>query len=75
MRTPSHQPARARARAIPAELVNVAGAAGALLALTATSAATSEALADPASPWLFASAYGGPAAVAVAVYWWIAQRV
>ena len=75
MRTPSAEPARARARAIPAELVNIAGTAGALLAVTATGAAISEVLPDQASPWLFAAGYGGPAALAFAIYWWVAQRV
>ena len=75
MRTPSAESGRARARVIPAELVNIAGTAGALLAVTATGAAISEILPDPASPWLFAAAYGGPAALAFAIYWWIAQRV
>lgn len=75
MSTPSAEHERAKARAVPAELVNMVGTAGALLAVTATGAMISEVLPDPASPWLFAAAYGGPAAVAFAIYWWIAQRV
>jgi len=62
-------------RAIPAELANILGTCGALLAVVASGAGISAALPDPASPWLFAAAYGAPAAAAFAVYWWIAQRL
>jgi hypothetical protein len=75
MRTPSAEIQGAKARAIPAELVNILGTGGALLAVVTSGAAISSVLPDPASPWLFAAAYGGPGAVAFAAYWWIAQRV
>jgi len=62
-------------RAIPAELVNILGTAGALLTVVASGAAISAALPEAASPWLFAASYGAPGAIAFAVYWWIAQRL
>lgn len=72
---PPCQPSRAEARAIPAEIVNVAGTAGLLLAVTVAGAAIAQALPDPASPWLQAAAYGGPAAVGLVLYGWLAQRL
>jgi hypothetical protein len=65
----------AHARIIPAEVTNIVGTSGALLAVVATGAGISAALPEPSSAWLFAAAYGAPAAVAFAVYWWIAQRL
>lgn len=65
----------ARPRIIPAEVTNILGTGGALLAVVATGAGISAALPAPTSAWLFAAAYGAPAAVAFAVYWWIAQRL
>ncbi|CAN7171394.1 hypothetical protein LJR225_000339 [Phenylobacterium sp. LjRoot225] len=64
-----------RRRAIPAELANILGTCGALLAVVAAGAGISAALPESVSPWLFAAAYGAPAAVAFAVYWWIDQRL
>lgn len=82
MRTPSaaargRAGARAEAhhRAIPAELANILGTAGAVLAVVTAGAGISAALPDLASPWLFAAAYGAPAAIAFVAYWWIAQRL
>jgi hypothetical protein len=60
--------------ALPPEVVNIVGTGGALLGVVAAGAAISSALPDPSSPWLFAASYGAPAAIAFAIYWWIAQR-
>jgi len=58
-----------------AHLVAAAVAAvAALLAVVASGVAISAALPQAASPWLVASSYAAPAAIAFAVYWWIAQR-
>ncbi|MDB5444990.1 MAG: hypothetical protein JWQ97_307 [Phenylobacterium sp.] len=65
---------QARVRAVPAELMNIIGLIAALFGVVATGVAISAALPHGADPWLNASAYGAPAAVAFAVYWWIAQR-
>lgn len=66
--------ARSQARAIPVELSNILGVCGVLMAVVATGAGISAALPEPASPWLFAAAYGAPVAAAFAAYWWIDQR-
>lgn len=66
--------AATRARAVPTELANILGVGGALLAVVAVGAGVSAALPQAASPWLFAAAYGAPAAVAFTIHWWIDQR-
>jgi hypothetical protein len=75
MPTLSARQRRARTHVIAAELINIAGAAGAALAVLALGAAMSRALPGPAAPWLFAGAYAAPGAIAFAAYWWIAQRL
>jgi hypothetical protein len=61
-------------RSIPSELVTLAAFALAIFGVVATGAAISSAITEP-SPWLFAAAYGGPAALAFGVYWALARRV
>jgi hypothetical protein len=46
----------------------------AILGVVATGSAIASAIPEP-SPWLFAAAYGGPAALAFGVYWAIARRL
>jgi hypothetical protein len=75
MRAKSADPDHGKTHAVPAELVNMLGTAGALLGVVATGAAISSVLPDPSSPWLFAAAYGGPGAIAFGAYWWVAQRL
>lgn len=75
MRTSSAGRAADKAHMLPAEILNILGTAGGVLGVVAAGGAISSALPDPASPWLFAASYGAPAAIAFAVYWWIAQRV
>jgi hypothetical protein len=45
----------------------------AIFGVVATGSAITAAIHEP-SPWLFAAAYGGPAALAFGTYWAIAQR-
>ncbi len=61
-------------RRIPAELITMAGFAIAIIGVVATGAAISSAIVEP-SPWLFAAAYGGPAALAFGVYWAVSRRL
>ena len=61
-------------RALPAELMNILGLIAALVGVLVTGAAISAVLPPGADPWLGVSAYGAPAAIAFAGYWWIAQR-
>lgn len=61
-------------RRIPSELATMAAFAIAIFGVVATGAAISSAIAEP-SPWLFAAAYGGPAALAFGVYWALARRL
>ena len=55
-----------------AELLNIAGTAGALLAVVATGAALTNLAPD--NVWISAACYGGPAAIAFAGYSWIAHH-
>ena len=61
-------------RSIPSELVTMAAFADAIFGVVATGAAISSAITTP-SPWLFAAAYGGPAALAFGLYWALARRL
>jgi hypothetical protein len=63
------------AKRIPAEVLNVGGTAAAILAVVAAGGAICELMPSPASPWVTASAYGLPAAIAFAAYCWISRRV
>jgi hypothetical protein len=71
---PDDRRTTSRGPGIPPELVTVAAFAVALFGVVATGAAISAAIAMP-SPWLFAAAYGGPAALAFGLYWIIARRL
>jgi len=64
-----------RVRAISAELGHILATGAALIGVVASGAAFAAALPETASPWLSVSAYGAPAAVAFAAYWWITQRL
>jgi hypothetical protein len=68
------QPGPSLMRNIPSELITMAAFAVAIFGVVATGAAISSAITEP-SPWLFAAAYGGPAALAFGVYWAIARRL
>jgi len=59
---------------IPSEIFTMAGFAIAIVGVVATGAAISSAIPEP-SPWLFAAAYGGPAALAFGVYWAVSRRL
>jgi hypothetical protein len=61
-------------RLIPNELTTIAAFTVAIFGVVATGAAISSAIVQP-SPWLFAAAYGGPAALAFGVYWALARRL
>ncbi len=63
-----------RAAFIPGEVATMLAFAVAIFGVVATGSAISAALPAP-SPWLFAAAYGGPAALAFGVYWAIARRI
>ena len=71
---PDDRGTTSRGPRIPPELVTVAAFAVALFGVVATGAAISAAIPTP-SPWLFAAAYGGPAALAFGLYWIIARRL
>ena len=58
---------------VPVELLNILATIGAALGVVAAGAAISAALPQP-TPWMFAASYAAPAAIAFAIYWWIAQR-
>lgn len=58
----------------PPEAVTICAFAVALFGVVATGSAISASIHEP-SPWLFAAAYGGPAAIASGLYWAIAQRL
>lgn len=58
----------------PPEAVTICAFAVALFGVVATGSAISASIREP-SPWLFAAAYGGPAAIASGLYWAIAQRL
>lgn len=59
---------------LPAELVNIIGTAAALLGVVATGSAIVSVLPQP-DAWQFAAAYLGPAGIAFAAYWWVAQKL
>ncbi|HWA60732.1 MAG TPA: hypothetical protein VG939_05125 [Caulobacteraceae bacterium] len=59
---------------IPFEIGTILAFAIAIFGVVATGAAISAAIPQP-SPWLFAAAYGGPAAIAFGVYWAVARRL
>jgi hypothetical protein len=61
-------------RRIPSEVATMAGFAIAIFGVVATGSAISSAITEP-SPWLFAAAYGGPAALAFGVYWAVSRRL
>ena len=61
-------------RRIPAEVTTLAAFAIGIFGVVATGAAISASIHE-ASPWMFAAAYGGPAALAFGVYWALAQRL
>ena len=58
----------------PPEAVTICAFAVAIFGVVATGSAISASIQQP-SPWLFAAAYGGPAAIASGVYWAIARRL
>jgi hypothetical protein len=58
----------------PPELVNILGTSGAILAVVAAGSGIVALIPDP-GVWQFAAAYGAPASLAYAAYWWIAQRL
>lgn len=62
------------APALPRELVAMIGFGGAILAVVAAGAGLSSLLPVHAGMLLNAGAYGAPAAIAFAIYWWMAQR-
>lgn len=66
-------PKPARPVRVPPELINIGGTSAAVLAVVAAGAALSEIA--PAGVWFTAASYGAPAAVAFAIYWWIAHRL
>jgi hypothetical protein len=59
---------------LPAEVVTMLGFGLAIFGVVATGSAIASAIQQP-SPWLFAAAYGGPAALASGIYWAIARRL
>ncbi|TAJ73561.1 MAG: hypothetical protein EPO51_04940 [Phenylobacterium sp.] len=59
---------------IPAEIANIVGTSAAILAVVATGSGIAAAWPD-LSEWQFAGAYLAPAALAFAVYWWVAQKL
>jgi hypothetical protein len=65
---------RSPARWPPTELVTLAAFAIAIFGVVATGSAIAAAIKEP-SPWLFAAAYGGPAALATGLYWSIARKL
>ena len=61
-------------RHIPREVTTIGAFAIAIFGVVATGSAITSVLIDP-TPWTFASAYGGPAALAFGVYWALARRL
>jgi hypothetical protein len=66
---------RLSAPTLPTELVTMASFGGAILFVVAAGAGLSSLLPMHASMWLNAGAYGAPAAIAFAAYWWVAQKL
>jgi hypothetical protein len=58
----------------PPEAVTICAFAVAIFGVVATGSAIAAAIKEP-SPWLFAAAYGGPAAIVSGLYWAIAPRL
>ena len=58
----------------PPEAMTICAFAIAIFGVVATGSAISASIQQP-SPWLFAAAYGGPAAIAAGHYWAVAQRL
>ncbi len=58
----------------PPEAMTICGFVIAIFGVVATGSAISASIHQP-SPWLFAAAYGGPAAIAAGLYWAVAQRL
>ena len=71
---PNTQAPRHTGVKIPPELANILGTSGAILAVVATGSAISAVLPNP-DVWQTAAAYGTPACIAFAAYWWIAQKL
>ncbi len=61
--------------AVPREFVAIAGFAGATVVVVASGAGLSRLLPQHAEFSLIAGAYAAPAAVAFAIYWWVAQKL
>jgi len=61
-------------RHVPREVLTMAGFAIAIFGVVATGSAIAAGISTP-SPWLFAAAYGGPAALAFGVYWAISRQL
>lgn len=59
---------------LPAELINIIGTGAAILGVVATGSAIVSVLPQP-DAWQFAAAYLGPAGIAFAAYWWVAQKL
>jgi hypothetical protein len=59
---------------IPSEIATMLAFALAIFGVVATGSAIASAIAQP-SPWLFAAAYGGPAALAFGVYWAVSRKL
>jgi hypothetical protein len=59
---------------VSGEVLNIGGAALAVLTVVAMGAGLSAALPTP-SPWLTAAAYLAPAGLGFAAYWWVAQKL
>jgi hypothetical protein len=64
----------ARRPRIPGEIATMLAFALAIFGVVATGSAISSAITQP-SPWLFAAAYGGPAALAFGVYWAVSRKL
>lgn len=59
---------------LPAEVLNILGTGAAILGVVATGSGIISLLPEP-NAWEFAAAYLGPAGVAFAAYWWVAQKL
>ncbi|MBI1197171.1 MAG: hypothetical protein GC203_04845 [Phenylobacterium sp.] len=58
----------------PPELANIVGTSGAILAVVALGSGIVAVLPNP-DTWQTAAAYLGPAGLAFAAYWWVAQKL
>jgi len=61
--------------AIPREILAMGGFAGAGLFVVASGAGLASVLPAHAGMWMSAGAFGAPASIAFAAYWWAAQRL